>query len=198
MIEEDTHSFNHLGDKPDNAKLGQNNEEPTMLEPLSVLCLIAAFAVLVALVIVDLRTLLLPNVLVLALALLGAGFHACTLFYYNSAFDLAVGAVIGGGLLFLIRAAGNAYYKTETLGLGDVKLMAAGGLWLGSDFILPAIIAGALAGLIHGGVLITAHRIKTKEAAGLSRFSLPAGPGFACGLLIAALAKFSGLPHLHF
>ena len=169
-----------------------------MLEILSLLCLSLALITLGALVYIDLRTRLLPNILVLNLAILGGAFHAASLFFYNAPLDLFVGAVIGGALLYLVRMAGNAYYKADTLGLGDVKLMAAGGIWLGSDFILIAVIAGALAGLAHGGILITWHWLKTKELAALSTFSLPAGPGFAAGLLIAALAKFTALPHLHF
>lgn len=169
-----------------------------MLEVLSILCLILAFAALCALVVIDLRTRLLPNILVLSLAVSGAAFHASSLFFYNTPLDLLVGAIIGAGILYLVRVAGNTYYKADTLGLGDVKLMGAGGLWLGSDFILIAIIAGALAGLVHGLALIGCNWFKTKTIAPLSTFSLPAGPGFAAGLLIAALAKFIGLAHLQF
>ncbi|MEZ5814879.1 MAG: A24 family peptidase [Alphaproteobacteria bacterium] len=169
-----------------------------MLNIVSVICLTAALPILGALVVIDLRTRLLPNILVLGLAMAGFAFHVSALFYYDPVRDLLAGALIGGGMLYAIRLAGNFFYKTDTLGLGDVKLMAAGGLWLGPYYTLIALIAGAVAGLVHGGALIGYKRLKTREAATLSTFSLPAGPGFAAGLLIAALAKFWALPHLAF
>ncbi len=169
-----------------------------MLDILSLICLPAALIILLALIIIDLRVQLLPNILVLGLAMSGFAFQASSLFYYDPPTDLIIGAFIGGGTLYLIRLIGNFLYKTETLGLGDVKLMAAGGLWLGPYFILIALIAGAVTGLLHGIILIGQNWLKTKEVNQLSTFSLPAGPGFAMGLLIAAIAKLWGLPHLLF
>ena len=167
-----------------------------MLEIASILLLPAALCILVVLTIIDLRIQLLPNIWVLGLATTGFAFHTSALFYYGDVQDLILGAFIGGGSLYLIRAVANYFYKTDTLGLGDVKLIAAGGLWLGSYYILPALIAGALAGLLHGAVLIGYAWLKTKKVGPLSTFSLPAGPGFIMGLFIAALAKFWSLPHL--
>ncbi len=169
-----------------------------MLYIVSILCLPLAFAALIALVVIDLRTLLLPNILVLCFAMLGALFHISALFYYGDSLDLALGAFIGGATLYLVRMAGNAFYKADTLGLGDVKLMAAGGLWLGMHDIMLAIVAGALCGLVHGIALILHGRIKTGTFPKLSTFSLPAGPGFIAGLIIIGVAKFWGLPHLSF
>lgn len=166
-----------------------------MLDIISILCLPIGAGLLIALIIIDLRTLLLPNILVLSLAIAGFIFHAAALFYYMPVSDMAIGAFIGGGVLYLIRAGGNAFYKTDTLGLGDVKLMAAGGLWLGPYFILIALLAGAVAGLVHGLILIAQQWAKTRAVESLSRFSLPAGPGFAAGLFIAAFIQFSTLAH---
>lgn len=164
----------------------------------SLLCLIAALAVLGVLCAIDLKTRLLPNPLVLALALLGLAFHAASGLYYTTLPDMFYGALTGGGILYLIRLAGNAFYGQDTLGLGDVKLMAAGGLWLGPESILTALIAGAVAGLLHGGAVIAHSRLKRRNTGPLSTFSIPAGPGFAAGLVLAALAKFHDLPHLFF
>ena len=169
-----------------------------MLDITSLLCLPFALVTLTALIITDLRRLLLPNVLVLCFALLGALFHVCALYYYGDAIDLGLGAFIGGGTLYLVRLIGNAYYKTETLGLGDVKLVAAGGLWLGMHDIMLAIAVGAVCALIHGGMLLIRGKLKNGTFPKLSTFSLPAGPGFIVGLVIIGVAKFWGLPHLSF
>ena len=169
-----------------------------MLDIISLLCLVIAVLLLTALIVIDIKVRLLPNVLVLGLAITGAVFHAAALFTYGNAIDLLIGATLGGGTLYLIRAIANKLYDADTLGLGDVKLMMAGGLWLGSYFITLALIVGAVAGILHGLILIVIVRAQTKEWPSLSRFSLPAGPGFAVGLFILALAKFAGLPHLSF
>lgn len=162
----------------------------------SLLCLPAALAVLGSLCVIDLKVRLLPNPLVLALALLGLVFHAASGFYYLAPSAMIFGALTGGGLLYIVRMAGNRFYGQDTLGLGDVKLMAAGGLWLGPEAVNAALIAGAIAGLLHGGAVIGYSRLMKKDTGPLSRFAIPAGPGFTAGLVIAALAKFYDLPHL--
>jgi len=148
--------------------------------------------------VIDLQVRLLPNPLVLALALLGLAFHAATTFYYAPPKDLLIGALIGGGSLLLIRTIGNYIYKDDTLGLGDVKLLAAEGLWLGAEDTILALIFGALAGLAHGLFMLGLTRYHKQTTETLSTFSIPAGPGFIVGFLIVALEKFWGLPHLHF
>lgn len=117
-----------------------------MLEIFALFCLLIGLILLGALSYIDLKTHLLPNELVLGFACGGFVFHLCTLFHYLSLSDMALGALIGGGMLYLIRGIANYWYDEDTLGLGDVKLLAAGGLWLGPEFILIAAAAGAMAG----------------------------------------------------
>ena len=167
-----------------------------MLNIIAILSLFTAFAALISLIVIDLKHRLLPNILVLALSFCGIAFHLSTQLYYDDPTDLFLGAIIGGGLLYVVRMAGNYYYKTDTLGLGDVKFMAACGLWLGSSHISGALIIGAIAGLLHGAIMITYGRLKTGKMPALSSYSLPAGPGFAVGFFIMALAKFHTLAHV--
>lgn len=65
------------------------------------------------------------------LAVLGLAFHFSIEFAFFTPAELIYGALMGAGVLYIVRFFGNRHYKQETLGLGDVKLMAAGGLWLG-------------------------------------------------------------------
>ena len=161
---------------------------------LTILCLIAALALLIILSIIDLRVGLLPNVLVLPLALTGLAFHYVTGMLFITPTNIALGALIGGGSLLAIRTTANAFYGEDTLGLGDVKLLAAGGLWLGPEHTLMAIGIGAAAGLLHGTNLAIYTAVTSKQKIDLSRFSIPAGPGFAVGIVIAAILKFQNLP----
>lgn len=160
---------------------------------IALLCLLAAPALLVALSVIDLRTYLLPDKLVLPFFLTGIIFHICTSFYYAPIEDMLIGALVGGGFLYAVRFAANSYYKKDSLGLGDVKLLAAAGAWLGPQDVLLAIIIGSFAGVLHG--LALAVQRKTKD---LATLNLPAGPGFAAGILIAGFIKFSGFFDLFF
>lgn len=167
-----------------------------MLEIIAALCLIIALALLAALSYVDLKEHLLPNEMVLAFAICGFIFHLCTVFYYFEIIDIVLGAVIGGGMLYVIRGVANYWYNDDTLGLGDVKLLAAGGLWLGPENILIAAAVGAFAGFLHGLCVAIYTVGKAKVPMQLSRLAIPAGPGFAIGLIATAAYTFQDFPDL--
>ena len=154
-----------------------------MLPSIAILCLAAAVILLAILSLIDLRVRLLPNVYVLPFALTGIIFHAATQTAFLSVGDIAAGAATGFLLLYLLRAAANWYYQQDALGLGDVKLMGAAGIWLGLDGILFALTLGALAGVVHGLGYAAYTSIKHKTPFTLSRLEIPAGPGFAVGIV---------------
>lgn len=163
---------------------------PPMLEWIALLCLIAATALLFALSIIDLRTRLLPNVLVLPLALLAVIFHIITQWHYLNPTIMLLGGITGYGTLFTIRALANYVYKQDALGLGDVKLLGAAGLWLGPEMVMMALSLGALAGLIHGtGVALNIAR-QEKTRPRFNGLKIPAGPGFAIGIVVTAIYLF--------
>ncbi|MEM6780885.1 MAG: A24 family peptidase [Pseudomonadota bacterium] len=154
------------------------------------ICLTTAILLLVILCIIDLRVRLLPNVLVFPFAVLGVAFHFSTDFQILPYQQMLIGGAVGYGFLFALRMAANAYYKQDSLGLGDVKLMGAAGLWLGAEGVLIALTVGAFAGLIHGIAygLVKAATGKTKPD--FHRLAIPAGPGFAIGIVISGLWIF--------
>jgi leader peptidase (prepilin peptidase)/N-methyltransferase len=171
---------------------------PMLSSILMLLIIAVSAAVLVRLCVIDLKIRLLPNVYVLAFAILGVCFHALLGFQNAPPLEMVKGAALGGGILYAIRFIANWHYKQDTLGLGDVKLMAAAGLWLGPQEVLFALSIGAFAGILHGMGVMLWHHAKTKEWLNLARLEIPAGPGFIVGIVIAALAKFAILPHLLF
>ena len=164
-----------------------------MLDIFSLLILAASFLVLLALAVIDLRTCLLPNKLVALFAMLGLGFHLSLFGLAVNWIEMAYGAVMGGGILLAIRTVGNYFYKDDTLGLGDVKLMAAAGLWLGPHAVMIALVLGALVGIIHGLGLMAHARLKKKEVVALGDFSLPAGPGFIAGIILMGVYSFKDM-----
>lgn len=161
---------------------------------LPALCLITALALLVILSVIDLRVRLLPNVYVLPLAICGVIFHVSTGFsYLPSPHDMLIGGGVGFMMLYLLRATANRYYGQDALGLGDVKLMGAAGLWLGIDGVLFAMTLGAVAGLIHGLGYAALVALRNKAPLSLSRLEIPAGPGFALGIIAVAGWYYHGV-----
>lgn len=100
--------------------------------------------------VIDLKIRILPNELNLAVAVCGLVFHFATGWQFVSPLNAFCGMLAGAGVLLAIRAVANRIYGMDTLGLGDVKLLAAVGVWLGVESTMLALSAGAFAGLIHG------------------------------------------------
>lgn len=158
------------------------------------LCLLAALILLIILSVIDLKVRLLPNIYVLPLALLGVCFHIVTNFaYLTSPHAMILGGLTGFFLLYGLRAAANWHYQQDALGLGDVKLMGAAGLWLGVDGVLFALTLGALAGILHGLGVATWIHVRNKAPFSLSRLEIPAGPGFALGIILVAGWHYHGV-----
>ena len=84
-------------------------------------------------------------------------------------------AAIGGGLMFAVVLAYPA-----GMGLGDVKLVAAMGLFLGRA-LAPAVLIALLAGTAVGLVLIARHGRAARKTA------IPFGPFLAFGGVVALL-----------
>lgn len=150
----------------------------TIAALVSVISLLLAAGLLVVLTIIDFRVRLLPNRYVFPFAVLGFVFHASLNFTILPAESLIIGGLAGYILLFTIRALGNIYYKQESLGLGDVKLMGAAGLWLGTEQLMLALTIGATLSVLHGLI----YALITRKS--LRRLEIPAGPGLIGGIIV--------------
>ena len=116
-----------------------------------VLVVVAGASVAAALI--DLRTGKIPNPLTAAVAAAGLGLAALGLTSQSIAGALA-GAAVGFALLL-------PGYILGGTGAGDVKLLAALGIWLGPAGALMAFFYSAIA----GGVLAVAHAVKRRRLA---------------------------------
>jgi leader peptidase (prepilin peptidase)/N-methyltransferase len=130
-----------------------------------------------ALSVIDFRTGYLPDVIVAPLGLVGL-IIAIVGSPVGVSWQMAlVGAAINAGLFYGLRWLISRLKGREAMGLGDVKLVAAGGLWLG-PVGLPYIMAVAgIATLLGAGIagLITGKPVWQGE--------MPLGPGLAIGIL---------------
>ena len=102
-------------------------------------------SILVALVVVDLREQLLPDWLNALLAL--CGLLQSLLIGEPAPTDAIIGSVLGGALMLIIALGYQKLRGVSGLGLGDVKLVASGMLWLGGRWLGPMLLIATLSAL---------------------------------------------------
>ncbi|WP_201155171.1 prepilin peptidase [Rhodothalassium salexigens] len=133
---------------------------------------------LVALAAIDWRHTLLPDALTLPLLAAGLAYQGLW-GPLGLPLSAATAAVAGIGLYGLAEG----YWRLrgrEGLGLGDVKLLAAGGAWLGPFGLSLALLIGSLAGLAFIAALAVRGRLRLSATT-----QIPFGPFLALGLWVA-------------
>ncbi|MBA0204202.1 prepilin peptidase [Pectobacterium aroidearum] len=101
---------------------------------------------LVVLTVIDIKTLLLPDVLTLSLLWMGLLFNLSGTFVPLR--DAVVGAMAGYLSLWLLYWVFKYATGKEALGYGDFKLLAALGAWLGWQALPNLVLVAALSGLV--------------------------------------------------
>lgn len=98
--------------------------------------------------------------------------------WWHSLIKSLLGAFVGGGSLFLIAIAGEKILKKEAMGMGDVKLLAMMGSFIGWKWVLFTIFTSSLLGTIGGVALIIFGKTDIKG-------KIPFGPYLAMGALVS-------------
>jgi leader peptidase (prepilin peptidase) / N-methyltransferase len=129
---------------------------------------------LAAVTLTDLERRIIPNKILIVAAVLGVAIAAIG--DPGSLPERAIAAAAAGGLLFL---AALAYPRG--MGMGDVKLAAVMGLFLGRN-VAPAILVALLAGSLVGLAMIARHGAAARKRA------IPFGPFLALGGVVGLLA----------
>jgi leader peptidase (prepilin peptidase)/N-methyltransferase len=146
------------------------------LTPLLAVRLLFACAMIV-LFVIDLQHRILPNVITVPGVVVG---FAVSLWLPPGWLSSSLGLLLGGGVLFLI---GEVYYRTrgvEGMGMGDVKMLAMIGAFLGWPLMLLTLILATFSGAIVGLAMIVSGRGGAKAA-------LPFGTFLAVGALVSAV-----------
>jgi len=132
------------------------------------------FTILLGIALSDGRTYIIPDefsigglVIGLALSFLPGGIDPLSAF---------LGAVVGGGLLWLVAVAGEWVFKKEAMGGGDIKMLAMIGAFIGIQGVLLTLFLGAL----FGSVVFGPISLKTGKL-------VPFGIFLALGAAIAEL-----------
>jgi leader peptidase (prepilin peptidase)/N-methyltransferase len=111
---------------------------------------------LIPLAFIDLEHHLLPDVLTLPGIVLGLALSAAG--GVTGLLDAAIGVAVGGALPYAVIVAYRAIRGVEGMGLGDVKLLAMAGAFLGWRGALLTIGLGSCVGAVVGIALITSGR----------------------------------------
>jgi leader peptidase (prepilin peptidase) / N-methyltransferase len=146
------------------------------LTPLLAVRLVFGCA-LIVLFAIDLEHQILPNVITLPGIV--AGFVA-SLFFPPGWLSSIIGILIGGGVLFAIAEAYYRVRRQEGLGMGDVKMLAMIGAFLGWQLTLLTLVLASFAGSAVGIGLMASKR-------GTMQAALPFGTFLALGAIAAAL-----------
>jgi leader peptidase (prepilin peptidase)/N-methyltransferase len=147
------------------------------LTPLLLVRLAFASA-LIVLFMIDLQHQILPNSITLPGIV--AGF-AASWFLPPGWMSSLIGIAAGGGVLYAIA---EAYYRVrghEGLGMGDVKMLAMIGAFLGWPLMILTLVLASFAGSLVGVALMASGRGGMKAA-------LPFGTFLALGAIVAAVA----------
>ena len=141
---------------------------------------IALILVLVYLAYIDLRSFRLPDVITLPLILSGLLVSGFSNLGFISFQDSVIGTILGFSSLWLLNSLYRLAKQRDGIGMGDTKLLAALGAWLGW-FALPSILLMAsLTGLIGGLIWLQWHKQNHRSA-------FPFGPFLAIAGIIELL-----------
>ncbi len=91
----------------------------------------------------------------------------------------AIGALGGGGMIFVFALIGAAIFRREALGFGDVKLMAMLGAFFGWKVVVTAFFLSPFLGLIYGLPLM----LMSNENV------MPYGPFLSLGAVLALVFR---------
>ena len=132
---------------------------------------------LIVLFMIDLEHQILPNAITLPGIVVGLAFSVVA---PPGPFDALVGTVLGGGVLYGIAFAYYLWRKEEGMGMGDVKMLAMIGAFLGWQAVLVTLVLSSFAGAVIGVLMMIGQR-------GTMRYALPFGTFLSLGALAAML-----------
>lgn len=132
----------------------------------------------------DLQWMMIPNAITYPLILTGPIWA-----YIHPALSLKsslLGIALGGGLFYAVGVLYQLIRKRVGLGLGDVKLIAAIGAYLGVEALTPTLLLGSIAALLAIAAMAMAGRFRWDRP-------IPYGPFLALGAVIHIFIDFRRL-----
>jgi leader peptidase (prepilin peptidase)/N-methyltransferase len=132
---------------------------------------------MIVLFVIDLQHRILPNAITVPGAVIGL---VISVFLPPGWVSSLIGVLVGGGLLFAVA---EAYYRVrgvDGLGMGDVKMLAMIGAFLGWKLTIVTLVLSSVLGALVGLLVIVSRR-------GDLKYALPYGTFLALAGLCASL-----------
>lgn len=95
----------------------------------------------------------------------------------NALLQSFIGVIVGGVTLLVVALLGEKIFKKEAMGMGDVKLLAAIGAFLGWEATLFTVFVSSVVGGVFGLILVFVNRKGWQSR-------IPYGPYIAVGALV--------------
>lgn len=156
-----------------------------IIENLDLIKYIILTPMLISVVVIDYKLQIIPNRLNLTIFEFGLVFA----FLYSFSdvaisINMLLGMLVGGGIFLAITLLGGLVYGKEAMGLGDVKLMGALGLYFGLANIVIVSLLSFLIGAILSILLISFKIKKIDEY-------IPFGPFIVIGAFITIFVPYT-------
>lgn len=159
--------------------------KPDFIQNLDLIKYMILTPMLVSVAVIDFKENIIPNRLLLTMAEVGL---LLTFIYgisdINLAMDMLLGMLVGIVIFGILTLLGRLVSGKDAMGMGDVKLMAALGLFYGSSNILAISIISFLLGAIISIILIITKKRKIDDY-------IPFGPFIVIASYISIFVPFS-------
>ncbi|OGS45663.1 MAG: hypothetical protein A2539_07255 [Elusimicrobia bacterium RIFOXYD2_FULL_34_15] len=144
---------------------------------------------LIIISIIDIHLKTIPDFLSISLIFIGVISSPWNPVIKNNLLNSLIGTISGGLLLFAIAVIGSKIYKKEVMGGGDIKLLAAGGSFLGAYNIFYSFLIACFLGGIIGLILILIKKKKSSDF-------IPFGPYISVGIILIFFLNHFVIPRL--
>ena len=152
--------------------------KPDFIQNLDLIKYMILTPMLFSVAVIDFKNSIIPNRLLLTMAETGL--------LLNLAMDMLLGMVVGTVIFGILTLLGRLVSGKEAMGMGDVKLVAALGLFFGASNILAISIISFLLGAIISIILVLSKKRKIDDY-------IPFGPFIVIASYIAIFVPFSAI-----
>ena len=155
------------------------------IENLNLIKYVILTPMLLSVVVIDYKLQIIPNRL--NLTMFEIGLIVAFLYSFTDVaitINMLLGLLAGGGIFLLITLLGGLVYGKEAMGLGDVKLMGALGLYFGLTNIIIVALLSFLIGAVLS-ILLILFKIKKMDE------YIPFGPFIVIGAFITIFVPYT-------
>lgn len=161
--------------------------KPDFIQNLDLIKYMILTPMLFSVAVIDFKNSIIPNRLLLTMAETGL---LLTFVYgisdINLAMDMLLGMLVGTVIFGILTLLGRLVSGKEAMGMGDVKLVAALGLFFGASNILAISIISFVLGAIISIILVLSKKRKIDDY-------IPFGPFIVIASYIAIFVPFSAI-----